>query len=618
MKRIRALLCALALLCAVTAASAAQAQEADQAILSAKSLLTEVYGYLQEETDDFDYQVTETNTSWQISFAPKAHPDWVYTGEFRKSDGQFMQSSSPFKTGYVGYPGENGVRDALRSAAQNGWFTQWDAAAKAAFRAELDRQGVTPSDSLLAGLSTDGYTAAQAVEDYFLSCYGPTDAWPDALTAWRDEVLASCGAAADAPSGADAAQTDTDAQVDAPATDAAADAPAAQVGLLEGLRTRTVTNAKSNRTFTITEFRGETPAMLSQALAHPRLEGWTCLCGALRQGNDIGDHLSYDCGLAAFEKDGVRLLTTMYRLTDSDEWLVAPVSEKALLADRDFDIVYNGDENTFDIEYPVSDTVCEYYRCNILFYTVGNAQQPLCKLMEYRRLDTLDGSGVVIDSQPDRSEACWYNVTTTAADGSSATEADPALLSGFLDHIDVSQFPTSAEACREAAQAAPAVPEGYGVTGGVHLRAKTSSHSTDLGTLEHGALVEVLGTLPGDPWPWYQVRTGLLEGYVSSVYMKYDELEPVLNSLTQQQPLCVAKTTRACALKKGTGLFDGKVEQLEAGTMMHVVAVRGKWLYVSIPQGDIDWMMDINGTYGFVKAGNVTQAVTPIQLEWMD
>jgi uncharacterized protein YgiM (DUF1202 family) len=135
---------------------------------------------------------------------------------------------------------------------------------------------------------------------------------------------------------------------------------------------------------------------------------------------------------------------------------------------------------------------------------------------------------------------------------------------------------------------------------------------------EPGTLVQVLETLPGSEYPWYHVRAGLAEGYMSGNYVTYGDSANIADTVSISTPLHVAKTKKACALRKGTGWLDGTVMDLNAGTKMHVIAVVGDWLHVVVPQGEPGWMMDVNGTDGYVKASDVLQAGTSLQLDWMD
>jgi len=591
-KHILMLLCALVML-----ATPALAQENayDKPITYAKSLLTEVFGYTQEEADAFEFKVTETDTQWQAQFSPKEHPEWIYYGTFQKADGGFLGSGSPFHTNYRKYPGENGIRDVLRAAAKNRWFADWSAAAKAAFGDMMLKMGISSTSALQVGLADKNYPAAQAVDDYFVSCYGEKYEWTPAVYQWRDQVLASNGF-----------------KLELAATDIAS---------RQGIHTRPVQDDSKVWTTTVTEFLGEIPAELSQAFSHPKLEGWTGLCGAVLtfEGSSQAS-LPVERGLAAFAKGEERLLVVLYRESKSDTWSVSPVGEHALLKNRDFFITYDGQKHLFIIEYPVSGFESESFGCELVFMGKAEYPQPLCKLIDYRRTNRETGSGVVIDSEGERMQAgvYWYHVTTYQPDNPVKEEIAPAIVPHYLDFINAAQFPKSAEDCLKAATQSFKLPDGYGVTSGVHLRAETSSHSADLGMYEPGTLVQVLETLSGDSYPWYRVRAGLAEGYMSSTYVTYGNSADIAGALSISRPLSVAKVKQACALKTGTGWLDGTVMDLPAGEKMHVIATCGDWLHVVVPQEEIGWVMDVNGTDGYVKASEVMQAATSIQIDWLE
>lgn len=190
MKRCLMIICAVALLCAP---ALAQESKYDQPTLYAMSLLTEVCGYTQEEAEAFDYSITETDAQWQVHFSPKDHPEWVYTGSFHKTDGTFLEATSPFQTSYTKYPGENSIRDTLRAALQEGWFVTWDDAARTALRDKMISGGIDLNYALHAGITDSDYTAAQAVDDFFLSCYGDRYEWSPAVSQWQISVLNTCG-----------------------------------------------------------------------------------------------------------------------------------------------------------------------------------------------------------------------------------------------------------------------------------------------------------------------------------------------------------------------------------------------------------------------------------------
>ena len=51
---------------------------------------------------------------------------------------------------------------------------------------------------------------------------------------------------------------------------------------------------------------------------------------------------------------------------------------------------------------------------------------------------------------------------------------------------------------------------------------------------------------------------------------------------------------------------------------MHVIIDNGDWLYVDVPQSDIRFLMDVKGTFGYVRKAEVCFLPTPAGLNWED
>ena len=183
-----------------------------------------------------------------------------------------------------------------------------------------------------------------------------------------------------------------------------------------------------------------------------------------------------------------------------------------------------------------------------------------------------------------------------------------------MEYIDAEAFPKTEEACQAAAAITESIPDGYGMTSAVHLRGDTSSRAKDLGMLRLGTLVQVLDTLPGDPYAWYRVRLGDTEGYIASIYVTYPD--SVKTSVPTTTP-AVARTKKELALKQDTGMFAKTIETLPEGTLLRVLAETGNWLIVSVPQAEDDWLMRPDEMIGYVKMSDVVQAGSPIQLDWL-
>jgi hypothetical protein len=182
----------LALLMAIPATSFAAENTEDMLRQAARGLLTEVYGYTQEEAEAFTYEITEHDEVWAVVFYN--HPDWIYKTGIRKDDMGLTGYRTPFTTLYSAKASENSVRYVLRAIEENGWFSNWNADSKAAFGELIAWCGdITMNDSMERGLTADDYTPAQAVEDLFLSCYGDTALWSDEVSQWLDELLVVFG-----------------------------------------------------------------------------------------------------------------------------------------------------------------------------------------------------------------------------------------------------------------------------------------------------------------------------------------------------------------------------------------------------------------------------------------
>ena len=72
--------------------------------------------------------------------------------------------------------------------------------------------------------------------------------------------------------------------------------------------------------------------------------------------------------------------------------------------------------------------------------------------------------------------------------------------------------------------------------------------------------------------------------------------------------LPVFKTLKDTSLKNGMGWFSRTVSEIPAGTKMHVLAEYDRWYYVDVPRGTIHYLMDVDGTYGYVPKDCVTES----------
>ena len=250
----------LALLMLIPAASFAAEGVPEDVVTQIHGLLTEVYGYTQEEALTFNVRLSEEDgANWYIHFF--LHPDWVYTATISKEDRRFVDSYTPFTTSDSYKAPENIVRGVLHAIAENKWFETWDADSKAALREKIDWYGdIRINGSMQSGLASADYTPAQALEDFFLSCYGDAALWTKEVRQWRDQVFYIFGV--------EQGQT--------------------VFAMPQGISTRTESVLNGRAEAEMTEFvgrgSGRAPWM---RFSVPQLAGWTCLAGAYQVGKPV-------------------------------------------------------------------------------------------------------------------------------------------------------------------------------------------------------------------------------------------------------------------------------------------------------------------------------------------
>ena len=544
---------------------------------------TEIYCYTPEEADRFLCSVTETDDTLEYVLYLPEHPDWRYTHVVNRKTGGRESSTSPFRCD--GQPSnEGGLRLILREAEENGWFENWKEASMTALYDQMTQWEFRRSARLEAGLAQKNLTAAETVQELFVSTFGDELSWTEPVREWRDEVLTQHGLNRETVSTAP----------------------------VQGVQ-RWQAEGRITGKMTVVEFTGQLPEELQSLCENePHLAGWSCLSGAMRL-----PETANRSALMAFGRGEERLLVMAMEM--EDELHLLPVGEQALLPGRAFSIHYDPQENLYSIEYPLDEngeeTECFRVRPAAVQRS-GEERRILCQIEDYRRVNQKTLEGFVLESLEYESAAEGNWRATVYRPGKPTESRDFALnLPHWLDDQSAADFPRSMEECEQLAEAGSGIPEGYAVCRGVHLRQKTSSRSKDLGDMKNGTLVRVLETVPGDPWPWVHVQVGSLEGYMCNLYVSY-EGSTNDTPVSQIVPLPVAETLCETALKESTALLGGTVAQLPAGTQMHVLCEYDGWLYVCVPRNEPGWLMDVDGQYGFVKAADVRTAASFVQLDW--
>lgn len=542
----------------------------------AKSCLTEVFGYTYEDAQAFCFEQTEQDGIATVRYWHPDFPDWVYTSQFSLTDGQKLGSNTPFASSYQGYPGENSVRFILTQVHKENLLRNWNKAARQRFSEIMEQDGFQPNADLEKGLLNATYTPQEALEDFFLTCYGSKEKWPQAVSEWQQWFLDTYHLESVQPS-----------------------------ETAEGV---TRYRIEDDHPRVMTEFYHAVPPELAEVfLNHPMLEGWTVISGVMMtfDRQEDTDSAVAGEGLVTFGQEEKRLLCAIDQ--QKERWYITPISFTALPDGCD-PLITRKDSmsilhlNRFLIEWEndsyqdVTMGVAIVERDN---GTTGYLSQ--CSFTDaitkhHYRIDEVAGFLSLIVTDPESAQENMMVLSNSAI---------PVL----LPYLDITTL-------LEAAKQPDAVhgqlfPENIIACNGVHLRKEATTHSKDQGTLLAGTLATKLGSEKGKDAPWYHVQIGLLEGYVSGTYV--DEI-PLYTS-TSTLPVAIA--SEDAALVENTGLFAPKVADISKGTSMHVIMEAGNWYYVCIPQTQpADMWMDPDGTYGYIKADQVLVGNNLLQLEW--
>ena len=185
----------------------------------------------------------------------------------------------------------------------------------------------------------------------------------------------------------------------------------------------------------------------------------------------------------------------------------------------------------------------------------------------------------------------------------------------FLDYMaDITAFPTS----RSDAQALSWLPDYAPYTSGMllycqsaNLRREATTKSESLGM--YNANVSMIFTgeqAQGTSWPWYQVRIGDTTGWMSG---NYAGTEPDFNF----SPVPMGRTLDGCPLYAHPG--DAQpLQQLEPGTTFHILTEYKGMYHICIPQGEISWLVDRNGLYGYIPPSDLPTAYSPSMLDALE
>ena len=184
----------------------------------------------------------------------------------------------------------------------------------------------------------------------------------------------------------------------------------------------------------------------------------------------------------------------------------------------------------------------------------------------------------------------------------------------YLDYMtDISAYPITREAAEAQAlayetTAATDASVNRVSTSGAHLRKAPTGTSESLGIYAHNVPMTFTGEQkPGTMFPWYQVRIGSTVGWMSSNYV---DSAPDIGFM----PVPLGRTPEGCQLYASA---KGKTPttELASGTTFHILAEYDGMYHICIPQGELTWAVDPDGTYGYIPTKNVLTGYSPSALD---
>ncbi len=313
----------------------------------------------------------------------------------------------------------------------------------------------------------------------------------------------------------------------------------------------------------------------------PALKDRPLVCGMVEMNGQAGAQ-----ALLVVQDQGKRVLVHANRGRLQDTWTICPCGEDCLVQTGKIDVVPSRSSN----DYTVRMEEGEGRQVHIRLGFWGRPSDG-CFLREIR----------ILEEEGEK--------TTVMTDGKASVyvrgklqETKPVQLPPYLEYLTWETIRSPESDPMEETE------NRWATIGEVHFRQDHSSHSTDLGMLTQGAVFEVLDTEPGTEAAWLHARVGELTGWVSSTYA----------SRSGNKSMPVAAGRKAVGMYASTGLFARKVAEIAPGEPVWILLRRGSWLYVLRPDGSVTWPAEMQGTYGWVHAGDVTEAATPMNLKWQE
>ena len=374
-----------------------------------------------------------------------------------------------------------------------------------------------------------------------------------------------------------------------------------------------------NLRYDVETFTTDIPSGLREAFAQTPFAADEVICGAVvgyyyhnlsetptRHGLMAVRHGETRLLLAAEQKKGV--------------WDIWPASETLLRDGEDFAITVTPLYGRYSAgeEIIASALLTVDYGADQFLLSVGDmmsAPSRICELHQYRRLDA-SGDGLILQQK-----SAGHLFAQIMENGQKQREEYPEDMPGNYmlrwpedaAYIDGDTFPTTEEALAAWAAAHP-LREDVTYIFGANLRQRATSKSASLGKY-HYAPLTILGQEEGTEFPWYHVRIGDTEGYVSGNYVASPDDPIRTNNFVgaQSTPLRVAKAVPGASLYAD---MSGKVKQaLPDGASALILAEADGWYHVALAQ-EGEWYAADDAVYGYLRARDVQVYESWLQMKY--
>lgn len=364
----------------------------------------------------------------------------------------------------------------------------------------------------------------------------------------------------------------------------------------------TFDQAESNNVYDCVDFENEMPDDVASVFREAMREGDRILSGSkVTVRSRVREIIDKESILMAVERENSIILMCAYR--EGGEWETCLETDSFILPGTAFRITFlpkeSGEDWGIDANHAI---VCEdeIWRVRVL---------PGCwaELVSLERRDS-DGTRTFIQTTFEVLQVF------TIEDGRRREEWDGLCsLPSRLSAWSMDDVPRGIEqAQRYAEEHQPVLGENQAYMS-ANLRERPTGKSRSLG--EYSARVDVLGSQQGLNEPWYHVRVGDTEGWVTTSYL-------IDGSRRDIRYYAIGAATRpfACAereveLRKSP---DGETfARLLPGATMYVIVQNDGWLHVIVPQdGVITAKVNWDGIYGYVREDEVVMGDTLTELKW--